>query len=410
MMKKNICLVMICLLAVSCNPFQKKGIEAPQWLEGDWSGVIEGVGLAFSIHFGEECYATSPDQGDIKLNVKIKSLTDKKIKVRVPLVMASYEGTIHEDSIEGQFSQMGKKFPLNLQRGWVERKRPQNPQPPFPYQTKEVVFESGDHTLAGTLSLPDGIENPPVVLFVSGSGPQNRDEELLGHKPFAVIADALAREGIASLRYDDRGIAESTGDFSAATTADLADDAAAGIHYLYELGFNKVGVVGHSEGGTIAFLLAGDPLWANNRPDFIVSLAGMAERGDSTLVHQSRLQLQLTGVPKAAIGLMVKSTLKKTKKVKPWGPYFLNLDPSTAIAAIQCPVLALNGGKDTQVIPEYNLELIRQLLPAADTRLYPDLNHLFQHCDTGLPTQYATIEETFAPEVLADIIAWIQAR
>lgn len=401
---------MVCLLTVSCNPFQKKSIEAPQWLEGEWSGTIEGVGLAFSIHFGEECYATSPDQGDVKLNVKIKSLTDKAIKISVPLVMASYEGTIHEDSIEGEFSQMGKKFPLKLHRGSVVRNRPQNPQPPFPYETKEVLFGGLDNTLAGTLTLPEGNNDVPVVVLVSGSGPQNRDEELMGHKPFAVIADALARNGIASLRYDDRGVGESTGDFSAATTADFAADAAAGIFFLREWGFNKVGVMGHSEGGTIAFLLAGDPEWAGIRPDFIVSLAGMAERGDSTLVHQAHRQFELAGVPKAAVGLMVKSTVKKMKKSKPWGPYFLNLDPTPAITAIECPVLALNGEKDTQVIPEYNLELIRQLLPAADIRLYPDLNHLFQHCDTGLGTEYATIEETFAPEVLSDIIAWIKDR
>ncbi len=407
-MKKYICLIMVCLLTVSCNPFQKKSIEVPEWLEGEWSGIIEGVGLAFTLNFGDECYATSPDQGDMKLNFKIKTLTDKTIKVRIPLVMTSYEGTIHEDRIEGQFAQMGKKFPLNLRRGTIVRNRPQNPQPPFPYQTQEVTFESGDHTLAGTLSLPDGAENPPVVLFVSGSGAQNRDEELLGHKPFAVIADALARKGIASLRYDDRGTAESTGDFSATTTAGFADDAAAGIHYLRELGFSKVGVLGHSEGGTIAFMLAGAPEWADNRPDYIISLAGMAERGDSTLVHQSQLQYKMSGVPKVAIGLMVKKTLKTVKKSKPWGPYFLELDPSEAIAATQCPVLALNGEKDTQVIPEYNLELIRQLLPTADTRLYPNLNHLFQHCDTGLGTEYATIEETVAPEVLSDIIAWIR--
>ena len=407
-MKRLLFAILALIVAVSCNILPKKSIEVPDELAGDWSGVLEGVGLAFVLHFGDECYAASPDQGDMKLNFKIKSLTDSTIRIRVPLVMASYEGTFREDCIDGTFSQMGKKIPLVLHRGELVRNRPQNPEPPFPYSTEDVLFENDGHTLAGTLSLPEGAENPTVVLFVSGSGAQDRDETLMGHKPFAVIADALARNGIASLRYDDRGIGESTGDFSAATTADFAADAAAGLRFLREKGFSKIGVIGHSEGGTIAFLLAGAPEWAESRPDFIVSLAGMADRGDSTLVRQSRLQMEKTGVPAAAAKLLAKKSLKSLKKTKPWGPYFLALDPAEAVAAIQCPVLALNGEKDTQVIPEYNLELIRQLLPTADTRLYPDLNHLFQHCTTGLGTEYASIEETFSPEVLSDIITWLQ--
>ena len=407
-MKKSLFLLLVFLAAVSCNPFQKKSIESPEWLNGEWSGTIEGVGLAFALDFGEELYAYSPDQGDMKLKFKIKAVSDSTVSVRIPKVMASYEGTFCGDSIVGTFSQIGKKFPLTLHRGDVVRNRPQTPQPPFPYETKEVLFGGTDVVLSGTLTLPEGDDDPPVVVFVSGSGAQNRDEEILGHRPFAVLADALARGGIASLRYDDRGVGESLGVFSEATTADFANDAAAGIFFLREWGFNKVGVIGHSEGGTIAFLLAGDPRWAGIRPDFIVSLAGMAERGDSTLVRQTLRQMELTGVLSVAAKAAVRINMRATKKAKPWGPYFLNLDPSPAISAICCPVLALNGEKDTQVIPEYNLELIRQLLPSADTRLYPNLNHLFQHCDTGLGTEYASIEETFAPEVISDIIAWIR--
>ena len=406
-MKKSLFLLLAFLAAVSCNPFQKKSVESPEWLNGEWSGTIEGVGLAFALNFGEEPYAYSPDQSDMKLKFKIKALSDSAISIRIPKVMASYEGNFCGDSIVGTFSQIGKKFPLTLHRGEVVRNRPQTPQPPFPYQTEDVVFGGIDHTLAGTLSIPEGDKDVPVVVLVSGSGAQNRDEEILSHKPFAVIADALARSGIASLRYDDRGVGQSTGEFSKATTADFADDAAAAIFFLRERGFNKVGVIGHSEGGTIAFLLAGDPRWAGIRPDFIVSLAGMAERGDSTLVRQTLRQMEMSGVPSIAAKASVRINMRATKKAKPWGPYFLKLDPSPAIAAIQCPVLALNGAKDTQVIPENNLELIRQLLPSADIRLYPGLNHLFQHCDTGLGTEYASIEETFAPEVLSDIADWI---
>ena len=405
-MKRIIPLLAFALLALCCAP--KSTPVLPETLAGDWNGIIDGVGLAFEIHLGDSCYAASPDQGDIRLALEVKEATDSSIRIRIPKVMASYEGRVRGDSLIGHFGQMGKTFPLNLGRGNIVRNRPQTPQPPFPYATEEVSFPSGDHTLAGTLSLSDATAETPAVLLVSGSGPQNRDEELMGHKPFAVIADAFARAGIATLRYDDRGTAESTGDFAAATTADFAADAAEGVRFLRSRGFRKVGVLGHSEGGTIAFLLAGSPDTPEEaRPDYLISMAGMADRGDSTLVRQTTAMLEATGVPGAVAKIAVRKTVKQMQKQKPWGPYFLALDPAPAIAAIRCPVLALNGEKDMQVLPQYNLDKIRTLLPSADTRLYPGLNHLFQHCTTGLGTEYPAIEETISPEVLGEMAEWI---
>jgi hypothetical protein len=408
-MKRIIPLLATVFLAVFCAP--KQTVVLPESLAGDWSGTIDGVGLAFEIHLGDSCYACSPDQGDIRLALELKEATDSSLRLKIPKVMASYEGTVRGDSLIGHFGQMGKTFPLNLARGKINRNRPQTPQPPFPYATEDVSFSCEDHMLAGTLTLPNQAAEAPVLLLITGSGPQNRDEELMGHKPFAVIADAFAREGIATLRYDDRGTAESTGDFAAATTADFAADAAAGIRFLREKGFRKVGALGHSEGGTIVFLLAGSPDTPEDaRPDFIVSMAGMADRGDSTLVRQTEAMLKTQGVPGAVAKLATGKVVRQMKKQKPWGPYFLALDPSEAISATRCPVLALNGEKDMQVIPKYNLDKIRALLPSADTRLYPDLNHLFQHCGTGLSIEYATIEETISPEVLGEMVEWIRNR
>ena len=231
------------------------------------------------------------------------------------------------------------------------------------------------------------------------------------HKPFAVLSDALARSGISSLRYDDRECGGSTGVFDDATTADFASDAAAAVRYLRGRGFSKVGLIGHSEGGSIAFMLAGAENKDNGTPDFIVSLAGMADRGDSTIIRQTTRMFVLQGVPEKVAGFAAKMTYKKIAGGdQKWMDYFLALDPAPYIQRIECPVLALNGEKDSQVIPEYNLSKIQALCPAADCRLYPELNHLFQHCKTGLSSEYAHIEETMSEEVLGDICSWISER
>ncbi len=393
-------------LACSIN----KPVAIPDNLLGTWSGEIEQFGLALTLHLGDTCTVDSPDQGAYGLKADVKDVSEESIKVKFPEFHASLEASVQGDSLIGTFKQMGIKSPISMARGEIERNRPQTPVPPFPYDTEDVSFHNGDISLAGTLCLPQDL-NATAVVMVSGSGQQDRDETLMEHKPFAVLADALARAGIASLRYDDRGCGGSGGVFADATTADFATDAAAAVRFLKQRGYGKVGLVGHSEGGTIAFMLAGAEEPGDGTPDFIVSLAGMADRGDSTLLRQTIKMLELNGAPESVAKFAAKTTYKKTVKMGgKWMEAFVALDPAPYISRIQCPLLALNGSKDSQVIPEYNLSKVEALCPAADCRLYPDLNHLFQHCTTGLSTEYSKIEETFSEEVISDIVAWIRER
>jgi hypothetical protein len=246
-----------------------------------------------------------------------------------------------------------------------------------------------------------------AVLLVSGSGQQNRDEEVFDHKPFLVIADYLARQGIATLRYDDRATGKSVGgEVKNATTEDFMRDAAAGLDYLRSRkAFGKVGLLGHSEGGTIAFMLG-----ARGKVDFIVSLAGPAVKGDTLLAAQSNRILKLSGQPASM-------TVGKYRQIaamqqSPWIQWFIDYDPSEDIRKTACPVFALNGNCDCQVVSTLNLEAFRRLLPSSkknSIKEYPTLNHLFQHCTTGLPTEYGKIEETISPEVLQDIAQWIRS-
>ena len=345
-----------------------------------------------------------PEQGAKGISVDIKEMTAMSLKLDIPMIMASYEGLMMGGSIVGTFTQVGQPFPLTLKRGAPSPQRPQTPVPPFPYNTEEVSFQSGEAVLSGTLATPSQMtEDTPAVVLVSGSGLQDRDEALMDHKPFAVIADAFAKKGIATLRYDDRGFGRSTGDVQNATTHTFKDDAREAIEYLRSRGFKAVGVLGHSEGGTIAFMLA-----AENVPDFIVSMAGMAETGEITLRRQLARGLELEGAPKESIDAYVEQTVAQFKaNPNPWTTCFLALDPAPYIAKASCPVLAVNGESDVQVACEANLGIIRDLLPSAQAVSYPGLNHLFQHCTTGSTSEYYNIEETMSEEVLADIASWI---
>ena len=279
-------------------------------------------------------------------------------------------------------------------------------QQPFPYQSEEVTFsnDKAGATLAGTLTLPDNAKC--VLLMVTGSGQQNRDEEILGHKPFADIADRLARNGIATLRYDDRATAQSVGgDVINATTRDFADDAACGIEWLRNSGkFQHVGIIGHSEGGSIAFMLGSQGL-----VDFIVSLAGPCVGGDSILLQQN---YALYG--ELAAGLTI-DDIRNNPQIQqiPWYRFFVNYNPQDDIARIACPVMAVNGEKDCQVDAAMNLSALRRTLKPSDKHLiksYPGLNHLFRHCETGMPDEYGAIDETISEEVIDDIIAWVLTR
>lgn len=429
-MKKLILFSLICLLSIATRA-QDSG------LKGAWTGKLNVYGneLTLVFHFdGEDCTLDSPDQGVKGVPAKLER-TVTGIKVAVPSINASYEGVNMGESIMGTFKQYGQSFPLTIKPGLLKRNRPQTPAMPYPYQTQEVSFNNGDAILKGTLVIPENASRQtPVLLMVTGSGLQNRDEEIFEHKPFAVIADALARAGIATLRYDDRGFGESTGDVVNCTTEDLKNDAFAGVQLLRSR-FDKVGVIGHSEGGTIALMLA-----AEKKVDFIVSLAGMAVSGKETLLWQNRLALAAANIPSETIdvycnaldevfnacisGTAMPSTTQYnlptslaqnlavvTKQLQsPYMKQFLTLDSRPLLGNITCPVLALNGTKDTQVEPESNLGALRSgLQKNAKNKLeaIEGVNHLFQHCKTGMTTEYGNIEETIAPEVLEKMVCWL---
>ena len=266
---------------------------------GTWTGKLEIPAMKLTIVFhldGDEPTMDSPDQAAQGIPIKVERNGMGKINIKIPMLGASYEGLWLGKQIVGTFTQMGQSLPLTLTPGKDKLNRPQTPQGPFPYKTEEVSFDNGEAHLEGTLVLPEGYSRKtPVLIFVTGSGQEDRDETIFEHKPFAVIADALGRAGIATLRFDDRGVGGSTGDVVNATTEDFRDDALAGIKLLREH-FDKVGVIGHSEGGTIALMLAAD-----KQVDFIVSLAGMAVSGIETIVAQSRVSLEVLGYTGEAV-------------------------------------------------------------------------------------------------------------
>ena len=428
MMKKYCIAILLALVALTgwaqVNPTTA--------LLGTWSGKLNvgTVSLTLVLHLEQaDGYVNvtldSPDQGAKGIPAIKEYLSDDSLAIKVEAINMTYCARLKDGKLDGTFAQNGFSIPLVLTKGNMpEKKRPQMPKAPYPYTTEEVMFSNtaDSATLAGTLTWPVGYDKqskqkPVVVLMVTGSGQQNRDEELMDHKPFLVIADYLARQGIATLRYDDRATGASVdGEVKNATTEDFARDAAAGLEYLRRMkAFSQVGILGHSEGGLIAFMLAGKK--GRNRdvgnmvegyPDFIVSLAGPGVKGDTLLAAQSNRILSFSGMPAD----MTAEKYRKQDAVQqiPWLRWFVDYDPSDDISNTRCPVFALNGNYDCQVISSLNLTAIERLLPKSTHNLikeYPGLNHLFQHCTTGLVTEYGKIEETISPEVLSDIATWI---
>ena len=430
-MRKNLILIGMLLAAVFSASAQT----------GTWSGKLDVQGTKISLVFhldGDNPTMDSPDQGVKGIPIEVARTATGSIIIKAPSIGATYEGLWLVKQIVGTFKQMGASQPLTLSPGEEKLNRPQTPKGPFPYAQEEVSFRNGDAVLRGTLVLPEGCtRKTPVFIMITGSGLQNRDEVFYEHKPFAVIADALARAGIATLRYDDRGFGESTGDIINCTTEDLKNDALAGIGLLRER-FDKVGVIGHSEGGTIALMLA-----AEKKADFIVSLAGMVVSGKETLLWQNRIALAAAGVPDETVNTYCKAlqeiyearlagaplpspgkdnlptTLAQNLSAvsmqiqTPYLKYFLALDVRPLLGDVTCPVLALNGTKDTQVEPESNLGALRNGLSdntKNSVEAIEGVNHLFQHCQTGSPNEYRDIEETFAPEVLEKLIQWISEQ
>lgn len=391
-------------LALACI-----GITASaQNIRGTWSGELDAgmMKLALMLHVDNDstCRLDSPDQGAKDIAGQVAFISTDSILVKMPKLVALYGGRLVDGELRGTFVQGLTALPLTLKQGSLVRRRPQTPQPPYPYETEEVTFtnDKAGATLVGTLTVP--ADAKCVLLMVTGSGAQNRDEEVFEHKPFAVIADRLARAGIATLRYDDRATGKSVGGMDAnVTTKDFAEDAEAGIEWLRtSKRFKKVGILGHSEGGSIAFMLG-----AQKKVDFIVSLAGPAVKGDSVLLAQNKL---LGG---DAVKDLTIEKLREMPQIKqsPWIQWFIDYDPQGDIAKITCPVMAINGCKDCQVVASQSVSALRRTLPPNKQNLikqYDSLNHLFQHCQTGLPTEYGTIEETFSEEVIRDIITWVK--
>jgi uncharacterized protein len=437
----------------------------PSDVDGTWMGLIDTGTIKLHVVFhilnsanGLTATMDSPDQGMKGLLASAVKRDGASLRIEADKLNGVYEGTIAADhsSIDGKWTQSGSTLPLVLKpvedEAALEPKRPQNPVKPYPYRDEDVSYENKiqNVTLAATLTIPQGKGPFPAVVLITGSGPQDRDESLLGHKPFLVLSDYLTRHGIAVLRADDRGTAKSTGDFKTATTADFATDTEAGIAYLKtrpEVDPHKIGLIGHSEGGVIA------PMIAARNPDvaFIVMMAGTGVPGDQVLVAQGEaiaiasgtkpeeaakhaakekemlalieaekvpsekdnaaldkaLREKMAGdVPEAQISLQIKQL------TSPWFRYFLTYDPAVALRKVTCPVLVLNGEKDKQVLPEQNLPPIRQALTQAGNKHFevdelPGLNHLFQTATTGSPTEYAQIEETMSPVALEKMATWI---
>jgi fermentation-respiration switch protein FrsA (DUF1100 family) len=441
-------------------------------IEGAWQGVlhISSVELRIVFHVSKDTAGKltatldSPDQSAYGIPVTEVITWDDSIKFIINAVQGFYIGKTIEDSImiSGRWYQGGMSLPLDLRKTNIVEKlvRPQEPKEPLPYKQEEVTIEnvSDSLTLAGTLTFPDKEGTFPAVILITGSGAQNRNEELMGHKPFLVLADHLTRNGIAVLRYDDRGVGNSTGNFSSATSEDFMHDALSAVEFLKtrkEINPKQIGLIGHSEGGIIA------PIAAVNSNDvaFIVLMAGTGLRGDKILLLQTELIYRVNGSTEddikealsssekiyniilnesdsAAADLKMRALLEAVfndlsdeeksqvgskdnyidmsikTMLSPWFRYFVKYDPYSTLTKVKCPVLAINGEKDLQVPPKENLAAIEKALKEGGNQNYKvleltGLNHLFQTAETGSPMEYGKIEETFSPVALKTISDWI---
>ncbi len=434
---------------------------APSDIDGTWLGSLDVGAMKLRIVFkfvstadGLTASLQSPDQSPAWIPATSVMRTGNVLTVTLTPLSAKFEGKIAADlsSIDGTFTQLGNPMPLVVKRvkdeSAAERARPQNPVKPYPYREEDVTYgnKAAGDSLAATLTIPPGKGPFPAVLLVVGSGPHDRDESLMGHKPFLVLADFLTRRGIVVLRADKRGVGKSTGDYATATTQDFASDAEAGVAYLRtrtEVNPRLIGIIGHSEGGVIAPIVAA----RDKDVGFIVMMAGTGVPGAKIIVEQGRLIAEAGGESKekadanaakewALLTLVMKDKDDKALSqdlhdalaadgvpeeqiagqvkglTSPWFRSFIAYDPATALSHVTCPVLALNGSLDLQVPPDLNLPAIRKALAeAGNSRVevdeLPGLNHLFQTAKTGAPSEYGDIEETISPVALNKIATWI---
>ena len=432
-----------------------------QSIKGTWKGELNISGMSLPLVFnidstenGLVSTMDSPSQGakDIPTNTTV--FNNNELMIQIDKIQFIYKGKlVSNDAMNGEITQVGKSFAMNLQRSLndePEKLKPQEPTQPYPYVSEEVSFVNpiGGHSLSGTLTLPKVDGRFPCAILITGSGPQDRDEELMGHKPFLVLSDYLTRQGIAVLRFDDRGVGKSGGEFANATTGDFTTDVEAAIAFLKtRTDIISIGLIGHSEGGIIAPMVA-----SRNKESvaFVVLLAGTGIRGKELLLLQSQLISKANGlenaqikkntslneklytlimtsndnaqIKKDATKLMAEYSATRVTEAdvdgllaqinSPWFRYFLNLNPSVFLEKTTCHVLALNGTLDLQVPAKENLAAIEKSLKVSENKRYKivslkGLNHLFQKAKTGNPSEYATIEETFNPKALNEIGEWI---
>jgi pimeloyl-ACP methyl ester carboxylesterase len=444
-----------------------------QDITGPWYGMLTFPGGELRLGINITKTATgytgtmdSPDQGAKNIPIPNVAFENNVLVFSLPAGSIEYKGTFENNIIKGTFIQNKYPIPLDLSREEIKKVKPQRPQQPvqpYPYLAEEVTFTNARAgiTLGGTLTLPKKEGSFPAVVLITGSGAQNRDEEILGHKPFMVLADHLTKNGIAVLRFDDRGVGTSTGDFGAATTNDFATDVEAAIKYLRtrtDINKNKIGLIGHSEGGTIA------PLVAAKDPDvaFIVLMAGTAIPGDELMMLQNYMLGKVNGMPEDELKklslinrqiydvikqepdltvmkarlqavfnkemkpLLISKgvpqdevahylTIQSTELASPWYSNFIKYDPAPALEEVKCPILAINGEKDLQVAPKANLDAITRAAEKSGNKKVtvkqlPGLNHLFQESATGAPSEYGSIEQTISPVALNEISGWIQKQ
>lgn len=468
-MNRPFLFLLLILLATSVAVAQQS--PRSKQLTGSWSGALEVGGMKLPLVFHIQAEAggglaatmDSPQQGAKDIPVQEVKLVGDSLYLEVRVIGGEYAARLTgPETLEGQWRQGGQALPLQLKKGAVAAMgRPQDPQKPYPYQEEEVTVENREAgiRLAGTLTLPAGKGPFPAVVLLTGSGAQDRDMSLLGHKPFLVLADYLTRQGFAVLRLDDRGVGGSGGKAASATTQDYASDAQAAYAYVktrQEVHPKKIGLLGISEGALIAAKAAA----ATRDMAFVVLLAGSAVPGPELLLAQNEALEQAGGTPpellqkllelrRAQFGVAATEadTAKAASRIRaleqeskarmsaqeqqqlgltaqseetivaqlssPWVRYFLAYDPAPTLQKLRMPVLALNGSKDLQVPAAQNLPATEKALQAGGNKHYtvkelPGLNHLFQTANTGLPTEYAQIEETMAPLALETISSWLK--
>ncbi|MGB3005646.1 MAG: alpha/beta fold hydrolase [Chitinophagaceae bacterium] len=442
---------------------------------GIWKGKLNvGIEIRLVFHIKDSSgilfsSADSPDQNAYGLKCDTTYFSGNQLTIKMVQLGATYTGTLQNDTVlNGMFTQRGVPLALTLKRveKISQRKRPQTPHPPYAYKSEDVVYENADKSLkyGATITIPNGSGTFPAAILITGSGAQNRDEEIMEHKIFSVIADHLTKNGFIVLRVDDRGVGKSTGIFGDATTADFANDVSAGVDYLLfrnETDKKRIGLIGHSEGGMIA------PMVAVKRKDinFIILLAGPGVKTLDLLVEQTAAIIISSGVGEKAVnaykpvykkllvktlnekdtakalqkaiqitekwagktdtvllsqlGMADKTTREKASEqlVKSvsgkWFKYFLQFDPKPYLQKLSCKMLALNGSKDLQVIASQNIPGIEAALKKSkatvkDIKVLEGLNHLFQSCKKCTITEYGELEETFSPIALQEISEWLK--